>query len=170
VSRGPDLLRDVTTRDTGDVLSDDQIAYLEAHRVARLATVSGAGQPHALPVCYAVVDGVVYTPLDRKPKRVSVARLRRVRDLRENPAVCLVVDDYDDDWAGLRWLQVRGEAAVVEPGPEHGRAISALRRRYRQYRAMPLEELPVIRITPQQVVEWSWSDQTADVEERGAHL
>lgn len=152
------------------MLSDQQIAYLDAHRVARLATVGGAGQPHVVPVCFAVVDGAVYTPLDRKPKRVPVERLRRVRDLNANPAVCLVVDDYDDGWARLRWLQVRGAAAVVAPGPEHARAIAALRRRYRQYRAMPLEELPVIRITPQQVVEWSWSDQTADVEERGAHL
>lgn len=152
------------------MLSDEQIAYLDAHRVARLATVNGRGEPHALPVCYAVVDGAIYTPLDRKPKRVPVERLRRVRDLRQNPAVCLVVDDYDDDWTRLRWLQLRGAAAVIAPGPEHARAIAALRSRYRQYRAMPLEELPVIRITLQQVVEWSWDGQTADVEAHGGPI
>jgi PPOX class probable F420-dependent enzyme len=145
------------------MLTAEQIAYLERHRVARLATAGAGGQPHAVPVCYAIAGDLLYTPLDRKPKRVPVERLRRVRDLRENPAVCLVVDDYDEDWTLLRWLQVRGEAEIVLPGAEQGDAIAALRARYRQYLAMPLEELPVIRITPRQVVEWAWSGRTEHV-------
>jgi coenzyme F420-0:L-glutamate ligase/coenzyme F420-1:gamma-L-glutamate ligase len=138
------------------LLTDDQTAFLLAHRIAYLATVDAAGQPHTLPCCFAVVDGRVYTPLDRKPKRVPVERLRRVRDLQSNPAICLTVDDYDEDWRRLRWLQVRGEAALIQPGAEHQRAIVALRQRYQQYAAMPLEELPVIRIAPKQIVEWAW--------------
>lgn len=143
-------------------LTAAQADYLEGHRVARLATVGEDGQPHVVPCCFALVGGVVYTPLDAKPKRVPVERLRRVRDLRANAAVCLTVDDYDEDWRRLRWLQVRGDAALTLPGAEedtHGRAIAALRVRYPQYREMPLEELPLIRITPRRVVEWAWTVQ-----------
>ena len=142
------------------MLSDDQVAYLVGHRVARLATVDKSGQPHAVPVCFAVVNGLIYTPLDRKPKRVAGERLRRVRDLAANPAVCLVVDTYDEDWTRLRWLQVRGAGSLVWINNEQRRAVEALEARYPQYSSMRLEELPVIRITPTDVVEWSWSDRT----------
>jgi PPOX class probable F420-dependent enzyme len=139
------------------MLTDEQTAYLDAHRVGHLATADAAGHPHVVPVCFAVVGGLIYTPLDRKPKRVAVEKLRRVRDLAANPAVCLTVDDYSDDWQHLRWLQIRGEGQVIGPNDEHGRAVAALRERYAQYRSMPLEDLPVIRITPLQMIEWAWS-------------
>jgi len=143
-------------------LTTAQADYLAQHRVAHLATAGADGQPHVVPCCFALVAGAIYTPLDAKPKRVPVEQLRRVRDLRANPAVCLTVDDYDEDWRRLRWLQVRGEAALVPPGAaegEHARAIAALRLRYAQYREMPLEELPVIRIQPRRVVGWAWTVQ-----------
>jgi len=143
-------------RSEGRLLTDDQTAFLLSHRIAYLATADSNGQPHTLPCCFAVVDGSVYTPLDHKPKRVPLERLRRVRDLRANPAVCLTVDDYDEDWRRLRWLQVRGEATLIQPGREHQRAIDALTRRYQQYAAMSLADVPVIRIAPRQIVEWSW--------------
>lgn len=152
------------------MLTDKQATYLQSQRVARLATVDGEGQPHAVPVCFALVDGMIYTPLDRKPKRVPVERLRRVRDLAANPALCLLVDSYDEDWTRLRWLQVRGEGAVVAPGAEQRRALAALRARYPQYGAMDLDDLPVIRITPQHVVDWSWRDRTAYAGDVSAHL
>jgi PPOX class probable F420-dependent enzyme len=108
-----------------------------------------------VPVCFAVLDGLIYTPLDLKPKRVPVERLRRVRDLAENPAVCLLVDDYDEDWTRLRFLQVRGKAVLIQPGDEQSAALRALRARYAQYREMDLDALPVIRIAPLQSSGWS---------------
>lgn len=138
-------------------LTLEQAAFLERHRVATLATASATGEPHAVPCCFAVVDGRIYTPLDAKPKRVPVERLQRVRDLMVNPAVCLTADDYDEDWTRLAWLQVRGTARLLHGGPERTAAVAALRTRYRQYEAMPLEALPLIRITPLRVVYWAWS-------------
>ncbi len=143
------------------MLNAEQSVYLNRHRVAHLATVDAEGQPHAVPVCFAIVQGLLYTPLDRKPKRVPVERLRRVRDLAANPSVCLLVDEYDEDWTRLRWLQVRGTGNVIAPGDEQRLAIAALRERYPQYRPMALDDLPVIRITPVEVRQWSWSGQTA---------
>lgn len=128
---------------------------LEAARVGHLATVDGRGQPHVVPVCYAVDGGVLYTPVDEKPKRGDPAELRRLRNLAAWPAVCLTVDRYDEDWSRLAWVQVRGRASLVDDPLERARALEALRRRYRQYRAMALEALPLIRIEPTRVVAWS---------------
>jgi PPOX class probable F420-dependent enzyme len=139
------------------VLTAEQFEFLLSQPVARLATVDEHAEPHALPVCFAVHGGAIYVPLDGKPKRVPVERLRRVRDLQANPRVCIVVDRYDEDWTLLRWLQVRGSATVIGPGEEQAAAVTALRLRYHQYRAMALAEAPVIRITPERAVEWAWS-------------
>jgi PPOX class probable F420-dependent enzyme len=138
------------------MITEEQAHFLDEQRVGRLATVDERGRPHAVPVCYAVLDGLIYTPIDEKPKRDAARPLRRVRNIAAHPDVCLVVDVYDEDWARLAWLQVRGRAALVEDGAERERAIAALRRRYPQYEAMRLEERPLIRITPERAVEWRW--------------
>jgi PPOX class probable F420-dependent enzyme len=139
------------------VLDPSHLAFLDSQRVARLATVDGDGRPHALPVCFAVLDGAIYTPIDEKPKRVAAGALRRVRNVEQRPAVCLVVDTYDENWARLAWLQVRGDAALVSDAAERARALAALRARYPQYVAMDLEARPLIRIVPRRVVAWAAS-------------
>jgi len=138
------------------MITHEQAAFLQRARVGRLATVDERGRPHNVPVCYALHDGRLYIAIDEKPKRADPADLRRVRNIRANPAVCLVVDEYDDaDWSGLAWLQVRGRAELVEDADEHHGAIAALRGRYRQYRTMALEERPLLRITPERLVTWA---------------
>lgn len=138
-------------------LTPSQIAFLESCHRAVLATVGADGVPHAVPCCFAIVDGLLYIPLDAKPKRVPTRRLGRVRDILAHPAACILVDRYDEDWARLAWLQVRGRAALVEPGAEQARAIAALQARYPQYQTMPLDDAPVIRLVPEQVVSWAWT-------------
>jgi len=129
--------------------------FLETGRVGHLATVDELGRPHVVPVCYAWSEDALYTPLDEKPKRGDPASLRRVRNIAANPAVCLTVDRYDEDWSRLAWLQVRGRAALVEDPGERARALAALRARYPQYRTMDLESRPLIRIAPLRFVAWS---------------
>ena len=128
---------------------------LDRQRVARLATVDEQGQPHALPVCFAVLDGALYTPIDEKPKRGDPRALRRVRNILTHPEVCLVADHYEEDWSRLAWLQVRGRAGLVDDPDERARALAALRARYPQYRPMDLESRPLLKITPERVVEWA---------------
>lgn len=137
-------------------ISPEQAAFLDRQRSGRLATVDPGGQPHAVPICYALVDGRLYTPIDEKPKAGDPRSLRRIRNVLANPRVCLVVDHYeDDDWSRLAWLQVRGLAHLVEDADERARALAALRERYRQYQSMALEGLPLLRITPTRLVGWS---------------
>jgi PPOX class probable F420-dependent enzyme len=142
------------------LISPEHAAFLERQRSGRLATVDPRGQPHAVPICYALLDGIIYTPIDEKPKTGDPRELRRIRNILANPKVCLVVDRYEDeDWSHLAWLQVRGEASLVEDEAERERALVKLRARYRQYLTMHLEELPLLRITPTRLVGWSWSGE-----------
>jgi PPOX class probable F420-dependent enzyme len=143
-----------------EVISPEQAAFLERQRSGRLATVDPRGQPHAVPICYALLDGILYTPIDEKPKSGDPRELRRIRNILANPKVCLVVDHYEDaDWARLAWLQVRGKASLVEDEAERARALAALRARYQQYRTMALEGLPLLRIRPTRLVGWHGSGQ-----------
>jgi PPOX class probable F420-dependent enzyme len=129
---------------------------LETARIAHLATADGGSRPHVVPVCFALVGGDIYTPLDEKPKRVEDSQLRRVMDVAANPVVCLLVDRYTENWRRLAWLQVRGRAAIIEPGSEiHADALAALRTRYPQYRSMKLEERSLLVIRPSRLVSWN---------------
>ena len=103
--------------------------------VARLATVDAEGRPHLVPCCFALDGDVAYSVVDHKPKRSTA--LRRLDNIRANPAVCLLVDHYEDDWSALWWVRLDGSARVVADGPEHERAIALLCAKYAQYRATP---------------------------------
>lgn len=130
-------------------------AYLEAARVGRLATADADGRPHVVPVCFAFAGDHLVTPIDEKPKSVSPGELRRIRDVRENPRVALVVDHYLEDWSKLGWVQVRGTATHLGPDePSHSGAVAALREKYDQYADHALEERPVVRIAPGSVRSW----------------
>jgi PPOX class probable F420-dependent enzyme len=135
-------------------LSPAHVAFLLSQRSGHFATVDESGRPHNVPVCFAVWQGRIYIAIDEKPKRGAPQELRRVRNVRVNPAVCLVVDRYDEDWSRLAWVQVRGEAVLVADADERSVALTALRERYTQYEAMALEDRPLLRITPSRVVMW----------------
>ena len=135
-------------------LPPDLEALVANARVAHLATVDERGRPHVVPVCFARTGAIAYIALDAKPKRVPTTRLRRVRNLLANPEVQLLVDRYDEDWTQLVYIQLRGRATLIEPGPEHTEALDLLRAKYRQYRSMPLEEAPIIRIELYENVSW----------------
>jgi PPOX class probable F420-dependent enzyme len=133
----------------------NQLTFLHAQRAGRLATATSDGAPHVIPVCYACDGAALYIALDAKPKRVAPERLRRIRNILENPRVALVIDRYSDDWSELAYLLIQGTAALVRPGDaEHSRAVALLRERYVQYLAMPIEQQPVIAIRPAKVVAW----------------
>lgn len=51
--------------------------FLARHRVAHLATADASGRPHVIPICYAIGGTILYSVVDRKPKRVAPGRLRR---------------------------------------------------------------------------------------------
>ena len=137
------------------MLSAAQRAFLDAQRIAHLATADADGAPHVVPVCFAVAGANAYVTLDDKPKRAGRGPLKRLRNIAENPRVALVADRYDDrDWSRLGWVLLRGRAEIVHSGREHAKAQRLLRRRYAQMRAMALEEHPVIAIRIERVASW----------------
>jgi PPOX class probable F420-dependent enzyme len=132
--------------------------FLERQRLAHLATADATGAPHVVPVCFALIGERLYIAIDEKPKRPGdIRRLRRLRDILQNPRVAIVADVYDDqDWSRLGFVLLRGKARILEAAPrgEHADAISALRLKYPQYGGMALEERPAIAIDIESVTTW----------------
>ena len=137
------------------MLSQAQGRFLDARRIAHLATADARGVPHVAPVCFAIADRTLYITIDEKPKRQAGRPLKRLRNIAENPAVAVVADRYDEDWTRLGWVILRGKAELLSPGgAEHARAQVLLCRRYPQLNAMHIETLPVIAVRVEDVISW----------------
>ena len=135
------------------MISERQRRFLDGSRVGHLATADAGGQPHLVPVCYAVEDRTLYITVDEKPKRQD-RPLKRLRNLLENPQAAFIVDRWDEDWRRLGWVMLRGRAEILDAGPEHDRAQGLLTARYPQYRAMNLAGLPVIALRIARATDW----------------
>lgn len=110
--------------------------------------------PHVVPFTFAVDGDLIYTAVDAKPK--STTNLRRLRNIRENPNVAVLVDHYEDDWSALWWVRADGLATVVSDAEAMARPIALLADRYPQYAASPPGG-PVIIIRVGRWTGWSAS-------------
>jgi len=135
------------------MLSDQQVRFLASCRVGHLATADARAVPHLVPVCFVVSEGALYITIDQKPKG-DPRGLKRLRNIVENPLAAFVADRYDEDWARLGWVMLRGPAEILVDGAEHDRAQALLRSRYRQYQGMALDDLPVIALRIERVTSW----------------
>jgi PPOX class probable F420-dependent enzyme len=135
------------------MLSEQQARFLASLRVGHLATADARAVPHLVPVCFVVSEGALYITIDQKPKGDPRA-LKRLRNIAENPLAAFVADRYDENWARLGWVMLRGPAEILAEGVEHDRAQALLRARYPQYRGMALDSLPVIAIRIARVTSW----------------
>lgn len=135
-------------------MTEAQRAFLSAHRVAHLATSTLKGEPHVVPVCFVLDGEALFVVIDTKPKKVPPLQLKRLRNVQENPQVAVLVDTYSEDWTRLGYLLIYGSAEIVDDAEEHGKALRLLREKYPQYRSMPLEDRPVIKIRTERVISW----------------
>ncbi|HWD59979.1 MAG TPA: TIGR03668 family PPOX class F420-dependent oxidoreductase [Stellaceae bacterium] len=135
------------------MLNDTQRRFIESSRVGHLATADGSGAPYLVPVCFALAEAALYVTVDEKPKRQD-RKLKRVRNILENPRAAFVVDRWDEDWKRLGWVMLRGAAEILDSGAEHDAAQELLCERYTQYRAMNLDGLPVIALRIANVASW----------------
>ena len=142
------------------MLREPELRFLADARRAVLVTIDPSGLPRPVPICHVVLDGVVFTPLDEKPKAsADPLALARVRDIEARPDVVLLVDRWSEDWSTLAWLRVYGRASVVPPASDgHAAAVAALREKYPQYAGHRLEDRPVIRIDPVRSRSWGTLD------------
>ncbi|MEP7026885.1 MAG: TIGR03668 family PPOX class F420-dependent oxidoreductase [Actinomycetota bacterium] len=123
-------------------------------RVARLATVSAAGQPHLVPCVFAVDGDLVYSAVDAKPK--TTRDLRRLANIASNGQVALLADEYAEDWASLWWVRADGRAAILDTATQMAGPLRLLTTRYPQYQVAPPPG-PVIAVTVTRWVGWSAS-------------
>jgi PPOX class probable F420-dependent enzyme len=130
---------------------DQARALAERARVARLGTLSNTGRVDLVPITFAIVEDVLYTAVDHKPKRTT--ELKRLENVRVTPEVSVLVDEYDDyDWSTLWWVRLRGLARVVESGAEYDAAIDALVAKYEQYRSTrPSGPAMIVEL-----IRWQW--------------
>jgi PPOX class probable F420-dependent enzyme len=115
--------------------SEEARARFTAARVARLATADAAARPHLVPIAFAVAGDTIYSAVDAKRKRTRA--LRRLANVRANPAVSLLVDHWDEeDWSRLWWVRADGHGRVLAPeDPEARNAVELLGERYPRQRA-----------------------------------
>jgi PPOX class probable F420-dependent enzyme len=116
-------------------------------RIGRLATVTAAGRPHIVPVCFALAGRRIVTAVDAKPK--ATTQLARLDNVRATSRASLLVDHYEEDWSELWWVRIDGVAEVVRSEA----AVDALVAKYEQYREVRPAG-PVIAIEPERWRSW----------------
>ena len=126
------------------VLTPKQLSFLKSHEVCRLATASRAAKPHIVPVIYAVDGEDIIVAVDYGTKKL--------KNLRENKQVALVVDEYRPNKA----VMVEGECEVLERGKEYLRLLKVLFDRFEYYRKNPWDEgeSPILKVRPVKAVMW----------------
>jgi len=122
-------------------------------RVARLATADASGRPHVVPFTFATSGDRILHAVDHKPKRTT--GLRRLRNIRENPRVSVLVDVYDEDWEKLWWVRADGEARVIVDEAERTGPVRLLREKYPQYRERAPEG-PVVEVLVTRWTGWAY--------------
>lgn len=115
-------------------LDRDEIEeFLRDQRIARLGC-HAAGETYVVPVIYAYDGGAVVTVTQEG---------RKVEMLRENPRVCVEVDEYDADGRGS-WRSVIGYGAAEElAGDEIQDALAVLRERFARAAGREAEPRPL---------------------------
>lgn len=134
--------------------TDEDRAFAVSRPVARLATADCEAAPHVLPICFFICGDTLYFTADEKPKAVAARRLKRLRNIAENPQAAVIIDRYAEDWSQLGWVMLRGAAEIIDDGAEYDAAQAGLIARYPQYEAMQLSGLPVVALRIQRVSRW----------------
>jgi PPOX class probable F420-dependent enzyme len=135
-------------------LSEGEHAFVARARTATLGTIALDGRPRLVPICFVVLQDVLYTPIDEKPKTPDPRSLARIRDIERRADVTVLVDRWDEEWTRLAWLRCDGRAALTDDPLERSAAIDALHAKYPQYVSHDLERRPLIRIAIQRVRSW----------------
>jgi pyridoxamine 5'-phosphate oxidase family protein len=133
--------------------TDEELRYLQEHKLGRLATADGEGQPHVIPVTYTV---------NEEEDSIDVGGLnfgegKKWRDAQENPRVAFLVDDVIGPPRQARAVEVRGDAELHETGGE------SINPRFSTFAPQ------FIRIRPTRIVSWGLEEAaTAEAATSGA--
>ncbi len=142
-----------------DAIPPSVAGFIAEGRVGRLGTADASGQPLVVPICYAFDGESLFSAIDAKPKAPGPHGLRRIRNIRANAKVSVVIDRYDEDWTQLRYVIIQGQAQVLTEGGDFSRGVDLLLAKYPQYRGMGLnrEAGLMIKVKPDRVTQWQYS-------------
>ena len=126
------------------VLSSKALSFLKDRELCRFATASKDAKPHVVPVIYALDGENIIIAVDYGTKKL--------KNLRENRLVALVVDDYRPNHA----VMVEGGCEILERGKEYLRLLQILFGKFEVYRRHPWGEgeSPILKIKPTKAVVW----------------
>ena len=122
---------------------------LTRERVCRVATVGEGGMPHVVPVCPVLAEGKVYF--------ASGSDSRKVRNLKANPRLAVLVDLYSEDWSFLKGVMVQGTAKLLQRGPQFRKIRTLLYRKFPQYpdeAALEESDDTIVELTPTRLSLW----------------
>jgi PPOX class probable F420-dependent enzyme len=142
------------------VINDPYIKMIiDKARVARLAPVDSECKPHLIPVVFVFDNHCYFIPIDEKTKRSRPEKLKRAKNIQQNPNVALLIDEYNEDWKKLYFIMIQGKASIVGKELEQNemllleKAHKLLFDKYLQYQKIGIGEY-VIMIIPQKVITW----------------
>lgn len=130
--------------------------FIERARVARLATIDSEFRPHLVPVVFVFNGNHFFIPVDKKRKTAKPEKLKRIRNIQDNPNVTLLIDEYSEDWTKLAFVMIQGKASIAtkeEGNIQVRQAYKMLMIKYLQYQKVGLGERCII-ITPMKVASW----------------
>ena len=131
--------------------------FIERARIARLATIDSEFKPHLVPVVFVFDGSHFFIPVDEKRKIAKPEKLKRIRNIQDNPNVALLFDEYSEDWTKLAFVMVQGKAFIankIEGNIQVRQAYKKLMTKYIQYQKVGIGEMCII-ITPKKVALWS---------------
>ena len=124
----------------------DEIDFMRATALGRLATIQPNGTPQVSPVGFSYNEEL--GTIDIAGYRMSSSQ--KYRNIARNDKVAFVVDDIAsrDPWQ-VRCLEIRGTAEQAEVSPARGAAGDHL-------------DTAIIRITPRRIISFGIDDQDAE--------
>ena len=122
--------------------------FVQCMRVARVATVGSNAVAHSVPVCPLFEDNKIYFGSERSA--------RKVRNIKDNPRVTIVFDEYSEAWNYLRGIMLQGTARIVN-AKEFRELRKKFYAKFPQYeRDAPLGERDsvIVEMTPERKFSW----------------
>ena len=105
--------------------------FVSVAQVCRIATVRPNGEPHVIAVC-PVFDGDSIIYIDIGPRYVTAD------NIRSDPRVTVIIDEYADDWNQLKGVLLRCRAEPVS-GAEQDGAWERIRQKFPLYKEFKWE-------------------------------
>ena len=130
-------------------LKKEVAKLLGRERVCRVATAGEGGMVHVVPVCHALEGGRIYFGSSRSSAKV--------RNLRKDGHIAVLVDLYSEDWDLIKGVMIQGTAKLIQRGPQFRKIRALLYQKYPQYpidTSLDESDSVVVEVTPVRVSAW----------------